>query len=77
MNVTIETIFSEALSMPPHERAALAQKLLLSLQTDEGLPDLEEVWRNEVMDRCAAFDEGRMTERDAAEVLRDAYKKSK
>ena len=77
MSATTEQVFIEALSLPTRARATLAHKLLLSLQSEEELPEIEAAWNNEALDRCKAFDEGKLAERDAADVLRDAYQKLK
>jgi hypothetical protein len=75
MNGTIEQVFIEALSLPARARATLAQKLLQSLESEAGSPEIEAAWDQEALDRYKAFDEGKLTERDAEEVLRDAYKR--
>ncbi len=72
----IEQVFHEALSLPSKERAKLAQRLLSSLEKATGSPEIEAAWEEEALDRCAAFDDGQMTERDAADVLREAYRKT-
>jgi putative addiction module component (TIGR02574 family) len=72
----IEHVFSEALSLPAKERARLAQRLLSSLDKAAGSPEIEAAWKEEALDRCAAFDVGEMAERDAADVLREAYRKT-
>jgi hypothetical protein len=77
MSATTEQVFIEALALPARSRATLAHKLLLSLEPEKGSPELERAWEEESLDRCRAFDEGKLTERDAAEVLRDAYRKLK
>jgi hypothetical protein len=43
----------------------------------EGSPEIDAAWKREALDRCKAFDEGRLTEREATDVLRDAYRKAK
>jgi hypothetical protein len=75
MSSTVEQVFIEALSLPTRARATLIQKLLVSLESEAGSPEIEAAWDNEAVERCKAFDEGRLAERDAADVLRDAYKK--
>jgi putative addiction module component (TIGR02574 family) len=75
MSATTESIFIEALSLPTKERATLVERLLLSLESEEGSPEIETAWKREALDRCKAFDEGKIRERDAADVLRDAYRK--
>jgi hypothetical protein len=77
MSTTTEQVFIEALSLPTHARATLVHKLLLSLESESGSPEIERAWDEEAIARCQAFDEGRLTERDAADVLRDAYQKLK
>ena len=77
MSAATEQIFIEALSLPTRERASLVHKLLVSLEDDEGSPEIEAAWKHEVLERCAAFDEGKISERDADMVLRDAYRKAK
>jgi putative addiction module component (TIGR02574 family) len=72
----IEQVFDEALSLPAKERAKLAQRLLASLDKAAGSPEIEAAWKEEALDRCAAFDRGQMAERDAADVLREAYRKT-
>jgi putative addiction module component (TIGR02574 family) len=75
MNATTNQVFVEALSLPVRARAALVERLLKSLESDNGSPELETAWREEAQGRCAAADAGEIQERDAADVLRDAYKK--
>jgi len=77
MNATTETVFIEALSLPTRERAALVEKLLLSLEPEEGSPEIEAAWKREALDRCRAYDEGKLSEREAVDVLNDAYRKMK
>jgi hypothetical protein len=72
MTATTKQVFIQALSLPTRARAALVHKLLLSLQPEDSSPDLEAAWAEEAVARCQAFDEGKLTERDAADVLRDA-----
>ncbi len=48
----------EALELPPEARAALADSLLDSLDTEID-PDAEQAWRDEIERRIMALDEGR------------------
>jgi hypothetical protein len=75
MSTTTEQIFIEALSLPVRSRAELVHKLLTSLEPELGTPEIEAAWAKEAIDRCKAYDEGQMTERDSADVLKDAYNK--
>lgn len=77
MSTGSEQVFIEALSLPTRERASLAHRLLVSLESEEGSAEIEMAWKQESLERCAAFDEGKLTERDADMVLREAYKKVK
>lgn len=77
MNATTEQVFIEALSLPTRERASLAHKLLASLETEAASPEIEAAWKQEALERCAAYDEGKIGERAAADVLREAYRKVK
>ena len=77
MSVATESVFIEALSLPTKERATLVEKLLRSLEPEEGSPEIEAAWKREALDRCRASDEGKLTEREAADVLNDAYRKVK
>ena len=77
MSAATENIFIEALALPAKERASLVEKLLLSIEPEAGSAELEAAWKHEALDRCKAFDEGRLTERPAADVLNDAYRKAK
>ena len=77
MSASTETVFIEALSLPTSERAALAKKLLVSLEPAESSAEIEAAWKEEALERCRAYDAGQLTERPAADVLRDAYRKAK
>jgi hypothetical protein len=77
MSATTERVFIEALSLPARARAALVHKLLVSLEPEDSSPEIEAAWTEEAVARCEAFDEGKLTERNAADVLRDAYQRLK
>jgi hypothetical protein len=77
MSASTETVFIEALALPSRDRAALALKLLKSLESERESSEIEAAWKHEALERCQSFDEGKLTERDAADVLRDAYRKAK
>jgi putative addiction module component (TIGR02574 family) len=77
MSATTEQVFIEALSLPVRERASLVHKLLVSLENEEGSAEIEAAWKQESLERCAAFDAAEISERDADMVLRDAYRKAK
>ena len=73
MSATTEKVFVEALSLPTRERATLVHKLLESLEPEATSPEIEAAWKKEALERCEAFEEGKIAERSAADVLRDAY----
>jgi hypothetical protein len=75
MSGTTEKVFIEALSLPVRERASLVHKLLISLEPEEGSPEIEMAWKQEALELCEAADSGKITEREAADVLREAYRK--
>lgn len=77
MSVTSDQVFIEALSLPVRERASLVHRLLLSLEPEQGSPEVESAWKQEALDRCQAYDDGKLTERSATEVLHDAKRKVK
>lgn len=77
MSAVTEQVFIEALSLPVRARATLVHKLLSSLEREEESPEIEAAWKQEVLERCHAFDEGKISEREADFVLRDAYRKVK
>ena len=77
MNATSEQVFIDALSLPTRARAELAQRLLASLEQEAGSSEIEAAWKQEVVERCNASDQGQLTEREAADVLHDAYRKVK
>jgi len=56
------------------ERASLAKRLPSSLNEAADSPEIEVAWKHEALDRCTAFEGGQMAERDAADVLREAYR---
>ncbi len=53
MSATTEQVFIQALSLPTRQRAAS--------------PEIEAAWKGEAIDRCKAFDEGKITEREVTE----------
>lgn len=69
MTGTMQTLFTEALALPPVERAALIEELLASFdsQTRAGIDTL---WAAESEDRLDAYDRGEL----GAKTLEDAAK---
>lgn len=63
-----EKIVTEALSLDPHTRAFVAERLIESL---DAVPsqELSPAWRDELRRRCREMDEGIVELRDAAGVF--------
>ena len=72
MSMTAEKIVTEALSLSPHTRAFVAERLIESLDASPGA-DLSPAWRNEVLKRCRDMDTGTVELREAADVFTKAY----
>ena len=60
----------EALRLPAHERALLADVLLGSLD-DAAVRQIEAAWGKEAEARLAAYHQGEITALDGPEVLRE------
>ena len=57
MPATLDTISKDALVLPPDQRAALAYRLLESIEPDPQ-PGSEAAWEAEIARRIARFDAG-------------------
>jgi putative addiction module component (TIGR02574 family) len=68
--MTISTLEDEALHLPEQERARLAHKLLLSLESQDEV-EIAEDWREEAKRRAADLDNG-LASPVAADVVRAA-----
>ena len=66
--MTTATIISQALSLPVHERAALAAQLLSSLDSPSEA-EIEPLWLQEAAYRAAEIDKG-LSKRVPAEEVR-------
>jgi putative addiction module component (TIGR02574 family) len=70
------TLLEQALSLPEHERAKLASRLLESLD-DESQADVDAAWAAEIERRCAAVDAGTLSTSDwkdvRARIERDVF----
>ena len=71
MSPGTERIANEALQLPREDRAFLAEKLLESLDADEGFPMSSE-WEAEIQRRCKELDEGKVDSIPYDQVLREA-----
>lgn len=61
------TLLEQALSLPEHERARLAARLLESLD-ENAQHDVDAAWAEEIDRRCAAVDAGTMATSDWKDV---------
>lgn len=69
--MNLHQIESEALGLPIQDRAALAQRLLLSLEEISD-PEYEQLWADESVRRAAEFDSGNTAAISGEEVARKA-----
>jgi putative addiction module component (TIGR02574 family) len=67
--VPLAQLRSEALSLPPAERAELAHELISSLDGAPD-PDAAEAWEKEILRRLTEVDDGSATTVDRAELTR-------
>jgi putative addiction module component (TIGR02574 family) len=65
--MTAEQIISQALSLPPAEKARVVDELLSSL--DQPNPEIDALWREEVEDRIAAYNDGTLKSVSLEEAL--------
>jgi hypothetical protein len=75
VKTTLDRAALELLGLPASARAILADRLLANLESDEPSGEIEKAWKREALKPCRAFDEGKLTERNAAESLQDAYQR--
>jgi len=64
---TTETLFKEALTLKPHEKAQLIDKLLSSLNKPD--KDIDALWAEEAEDRIVAYDQGKLKSVSLEQVL--------
>jgi putative addiction module component (TIGR02574 family) len=65
----IDDLFASAQEMPPSDRAALAQRILLSLEANDFDADSEAAWAAELEVRLARIEQGNFQARDWREAL--------
>lgn len=61
------TLLEQVLSLPEHERARIAARLLESLD-EEGQNDVDAAWAVEIERRCAAVEAGTLSTSDWKDV---------
>lgn len=72
MTTSAEKIVTEALSLSPHARAFVAERLIESLDANPG-DELSPAWRDEIRKRCREMDEGRIDLLESADVFAKAH----
>jgi putative addiction module component (TIGR02574 family) len=70
--IKVEEILSEALALPPQNRASLAEKLNESLY-NSNVAEISPAWREEIRKRCREVDNGMVELKDAEDVFTRAY----
>jgi putative addiction module component (TIGR02574 family) len=66
MAVSVESVLDQALQLPPKDRAALVESLILSLDRPD--PSLDALWLEEAEGRLAAYRSDALGAVDAEEV---------
>ena len=72
MSTITEKLVTEALSLPPSQRAFVAEKLIESLDVEDA-PELSEAWKDELRRRCQEVDQGSVELREAEAVFARAH----
>lgn len=67
MSELAEKLIKQALDLPPEERAAVAERILSSLEPS--LSTIDELWAEEAEDRLDAFDRGELEAIPAGNVF--------
>ncbi len=65
---TADTIFKEALTLKPSEKAQLIDKLISTL--DKSDKEIDELWSREVEDRIDAYEKGNIKAISLEDVLK-------
>jgi len=72
MTARTEQVLSEALSLPPSERAQLAERLFSSLDISQ--KELDILWAKEADSRIDAYDRGDIKAVSANDVYKKIYR---
>jgi len=71
-----EQIFSQALALPPLERAALVEQLIHSFDVEPSVTEeIEAAWKAEARDRLAAYQRGEIPDYSEEEVFDEINKR--
>jgi putative addiction module component (TIGR02574 family) len=71
MSARAEQVLAEALSLPPSERAELAEQLFSSLDISQN--DLDRLWAKEADSRIDAYERGQIKTISAQQVFKNIY----
>jgi putative addiction module component (TIGR02574 family) len=71
MSARAEQVLAEALSLPPSERAELAEQLFSSLDISQN--DLDRLWAKEADSRIDAYKRGQIKTISAQQVFKNIY----
>lgn len=72
MSITAEQVMTEALTLAPHARAFVAERLIESLDLGSS-NELPPAWRDEIRRRCGEMDNDTVELLDADLVFQRAY----
>lgn len=67
MAASAKAVLEQALRLPPNDRAALVENLILSLDNPD--PSVDAQWLKEAEDRLAAYRSGELAAVDAEQVF--------
>ncbi len=71
MTASAEQVFNEALSLPPSERAQLAERLFSSLEISQ--EELDRLWAKEADSRIDAYERGELKTISAHKVFKNIH----
>jgi putative addiction module component (TIGR02574 family) len=72
MNPTTERVLGAALALPDSERLELVEALIVSLQSSEDEPPLDDAWREVIAQRASEIEVGSVELTPWSEVKRRA-----
>jgi putative addiction module component (TIGR02574 family) len=67
MSNEAKTLIEQARALPPHDRIALVDDVLDSL--DRADPDVDRLWAREASDRLAAYRRGELSTKDLSDIV--------
>ena len=73
---TAEDVLSVALSLPPEDRAVIAERLLASLDSEaQPSPSIDAIWAEEIVARAVAFEQGKVRAIPWREAMADVRRR--